>query len=95
MRTRSTICAWGRIFALVGDAKSGEPEACSGDAGHAARIAAAVKVVASAIEHLAGLVAGLLPEEETGLAFEIVEESFDRRVSGCHVPRRMRRRVWQ
>ena len=65
-----------KVAALVGDAESGQPEAGSGNAGHAARIAAAVEIIARSIENLAGLVAGLLPEEETALAFEIVEKGF-------------------
>ena len=66
----------GKVAALVGDAERGQPEAGCGDAGHAARIAAAVEIVARAIENLAGFVACLLPEEETALALEIVEKSF-------------------
>jgi hypothetical protein len=64
----------GQVSALVGDAESGESETGCGDACHAARITSAPKIVASAVEYLAGLLAGLLPEEETTLVFEIVEE---------------------
>ena len=66
----------GQVLAFVGDAKSGEPETGCRNAGHPTRIAAAAQIVACAIENLAGFVAGLLPEEETCLAFQIVEEGF-------------------
>ena len=73
-----------QVAALVGDAERGQAEAGRGNAGHAARIASAFEIVASAIEYLAGLLACLLPEEETALAFKIVEESF---VAALRLPR--------
>ena len=63
-------------LSLIGDAESGQAEAGGGDAGHAAWVAAAVQIIACAVEDLAGFVACLLPEEETRPTFKIVEEGF-------------------
>ena len=65
----------GLIRALVGDAESGEAEAGGGDRGHAAGVErAAIGVPFGAVENLAGVGAGLLSEEETAAALDVVEQ---------------------
>ena len=65
-----------QVAAMIGDAQRGQSEARGGDAGHPARIARAIEVVASPVENLPCFGMALFPEKQTALSFKIVQESF-------------------
>jgi hypothetical protein len=64
-----------QVAAAIRDTERGQAKARGGDAGLAPRVARAGKIVARPVENLPGLRAGLLPEEQASLPFQVVQES--------------------
>src|ERR1039458_334374 len=83
-----------QVAALVGYAQRRQAEAGSGDAAHPSRVAFSAKIVARAIQDLAGILAALLPEKKAPLAFQFVHERFiiPAQPPGCIGKSNMRRR---